>query len=75
MELWGRGEKKKHDETVDIFFYNVYSNNDKIAPYKLHSIIQQTFYIFPPFTAIIREVFDKGKEKQNVGYYDMHGQL
>jgi hypothetical protein len=59
MELWGRGEKKKRDETVDIFIYNVYSNSGKIAVYKLHTIIQQAFYMFPPFTAIIREVLDK----------------
>jgi len=59
--------KKKHDETLDIIIYNVYSNSGKRAPYKLHTIIQQAFYMFPPFTAVIREVFDKEKEKQNIG--------
>jgi len=49
-------------------FYTMFiPNNGKIAPYKLHPITQQTFYMFPPFTAIMKEVFDKEKKKQNIG--------
>jgi hypothetical protein len=37
---------------------------------EIYGIIQHASYMFQPFSAIIREVFDKEKEKFNVANYD-----
>jgi len=34
---------------------------------RIYTITQQASYMFWPFSAIIRKVFDKEKEKHNIG--------